>query len=471
MTQTDSGARRQARAQTMLTGPVTPTLARLAAPNVIGMVATVLVSVAEGTWAALLGLEALATVALVFPFVMLTQTLAGGAFGGSTSAAVARALGAGDEERAGRIAFHALMIAVMAGAVLAVVFTIFGAAIFAVLGGQGPILGHALAWGAVFFPGAVLVWISQIAAAVMRGTGNMLLPSLSLVAMSVISATCSGALSLGWGPLPAMGVPGLALGFLSGHAVVSLAILAYFAAGGLGFPVFADRRPSARLFGSILRVALVAALSPVQTILTTLVVTGFVARFGAEALAGYGLGARLEFLMIPVTFGFGTAATAMVGTNIGAGNVPRARRVAWTAAAMAAACVGVIGFAVALVPDLWLGLFLDDATGPVHAAAEGYLRIVTPFYGFLAIGLALYFASQGAGRVFWPVMAASARLAIVIAGGVLVVGAGVPLGWLYAVIALAMVAYGGLTALAVWKGDWRADAPARRVGESPPRPA
>lgn len=464
MTQTETSARRLRRAEAMLHGPVTGTLARLAAPNVIGMFATVLVSVAEGTWAAMLGVEALATVALVFPFVMLTQTLAGGAFGGSTSAAIARALGAGDETRAGRTAFHALMIAVMAGAVLAVIFLTFGAAIFALLGGEGEILDRALGWGAVFFPGAVLIWLSQISASVMRGTGNMLLPSLSLVAMSVISAVCSGAFSLGWGPFPALGVPGLALGFLAGHGVVALLVLIYFASGGLGFPVFADLRPARALFAAILRVALVAALSPVQTILTTLVVTGFVARFGAEALAGYGLGARLEFLMIPVTFGFGTAATAMVGTNIGAGNVPRARTVAWTAAGMAAACVAAIGFTVAVMPDLWLGLFLDDRAGPVHAAAEGYLRIVTPFYGFLAIGLALYFASQGAGRVFWPVMAASARLATVVAGGFLVVGAGGTLAGLYAVIAVAMVAYGGLTALAVLKGDWRADAPVAAAG-------
>ncbi len=459
MSQPDSARRRQQRAQAMLHGPVTPTLAKLAAPNVIGMFATVLVSVAEGAWAALLGVEALATVALVFPFVMLTQTLAGGAFGGSTSAAVARALGAGDETRAGRIAFHALMIAVMAGAVLAAIFLTFGGAIFALLGGQGGMLPLALAWGAVFFPGAVLVWLSQISSSIMRGTGNMLLPSLSLVAMSVISAVCSGMFALGWGPFPALGVPGLALGFLTGHGIVAVIILIYFARGGLGFPVFANLRPQRALFGSILKVAMVAALSPVQTILTTLVVTGFVARFGPEVLAGYGLGARLEFLMIPVTFGFGTAATAMVGTNIGAGNVPRARQAAWTAAGMAAACVAAIGMTVALMPDLWLGLFLEGREGSVYMAATGYLRIVTPFYGFLAVGLALYFASQGSGRVFWPVMAVSARLAIVLVGGFVAAAYNLPLGGLYAIIAIAMVAYGLLTALAVHRGKWAADIP------------
>lgn len=446
----------------MLHGPVTATVARMAAPNVIGMIATVLISVAEATWAAQLGLEALATVALVFPFVMLTQTLAGGAFGGATSAAVARALGAGDEVRAGRIALHALMIAVLAGATLAVLFLSAGEAIFRLLGGRGAMLSLALAWGAVYFPGAALVWLSQIASSVIRGTGNMLLPAFSLVMISILSASFSGAFALGWGPFPALGVPGLALGFLTGHGVTALAIMIYFARGGLGFSVFVNLRPARAFFAPILKVALVAALSPVQTILTTLVVTAFVARYGAEALAGYGLGARLEFLMIPVSFGFGSAATAMVGTNIGAGNIARARRIAWTAAGMAAACVAVIGITAALAPNLWLGLVLETSSGGVHEVALGYLRTVAPFYGFLGLGLALYFASQGAGQVIWPVLAASARLMIVVAGGLAVVALGLPLSWLYAVIALAMLGYGLLTALAVLKANW---------APPPPKPA
>ncbi|OWU86592.1 hypothetical protein ATO6_07355 [Oceanicola sp. 22II-s10i] len=454
--------RRLARTRAMLEGPVAPTLGRMAAPNVIGMVATTFISVAEGIWAAQLGIDALAAVALVFPFVMLTQTLAGGAFGGSTSAAVARALGAGDEERAGRVAFHALMIAVGMGLLMAAIFIPFGAPIFGLLGGEGNVLALALAWGVVYFPGAALVWLSQISASLMRGTGNMLLPSLSLLGISALAPFFSGAFALGWGPFPQLGVPGLALGFLLSHGIVAAVLMVYFARGGLGFSIFSNLRPAVRFFTPILKVATVAALSPVQTIMTTLVVTGFVARYGAEALAGYGLGARLEFLMIPVTFGFGAAATAMVGTNIGAGNVARARAVAWTAATMAGACAGLIGVTVAMFPNLWLGLFLGPEASPVREAATGYLTHVAPFYAFLGFGLALYFASQGSGKVLLPVLAVTARLTIAAAGCAMAVQAGAPLAWVFAAIAAAMVGYGLLSALAVRVARWRPDvAPVR----------
>ncbi|WP_375688831.1 MATE family efflux transporter [Pseudooceanicola sp. LIPI14-2-Ac024] len=459
--------RRMARTRAMLEAPVAPTLGRMAAPNVIGMVATTFISVAEGIWASRLGIDALAAVALVFPFVMLTQTLAGGAFGGSTSAAVARALGAGDEDRAGRVAFHALLIALGMGALMAAVFIPFGAPIFALLGGEGNVLQLALAWGAVYFPGAALVWLSQISASLMRGTGNMLLPSLSLLGISALAPLFSGAFALGWGPFPSLGVPGLALGFLCSHAIVSAVLLVYFARGGLGFAIFADLRPALKFATPILKVASIAALSPVQTILTTLVVTGFVARYGAEALAGYGLGARLEFLMIPVSFGFGAAATAMVGTNIGAGQVARARAVAWTAALMAGACTGLIGLTVAIAPDLWLGMFLGPEPSAVRDAATGYLTHVAPFYAFMGFGLALYFASQGAGKVLLPVLAVTGRLAIATAGCALAVRAGLPLEWLFWAIAAAMVGYGIFAALAVKLARWQPD----RVPDAPVKAA
>jgi len=454
MTAETTNARRLRRTEAMLTAPVAATVARLAAPNVLGMVAMILISIAEASYAAILGIEALAALALVFPFVMLSQTLSGGAIGGSVSAAVARALGARDEEAAGRIAFHALLIAVTAALTLCTLFLLFGRLAFDALGGQGRILELALSYGWVFFPGAAAMWLSQTSASILRGTGDMARPAAALLGIALLSATFSGAFSLGWGPFPALGVPGLALGLVTGHAVTALVLIAGFARGSLGFPVFAVLRPARRYFHPILRVGLVAMLSPTQTILTTLIVTGFAARYGAEALAGYGLGARLEFLMIPVTFGFGAAATAMVGTNIGAGQTGRAKRIAWTASGMAAAAVGSIGLAVAVFPHLWLGLFLDDPAGGVWTAAALYLRIVAPFYAFLAIGLALYFASQGAGHVLWPVLAVSARLAIAVAGGALVVGMGWGATALYVVIALAMIAYGTLTALSVHLQTW-----------------
>ena len=111
-----------------------------------------------------------------------------------------------------------------------------------------------------------------------------------------------------------------------------------------------------------------------------------------------------------------------------------------------------IGLAVAIFPAAWVGLFSSDAS--VLEAGSSYLRIVGPFYPFLATGVALYFASQGAGRMAMPVIAGTLRLALALAGGLVAVALGAPLAAIFAVIAFAMLVYGLFTGLAVFRSKW-----------------
>ena len=211
-------------------------------------------------------------------------------------------------------------------------------------------------------------------------------------------------------------------------------------------------RFEARLFREILRVGAISSVSALQTVLTAVVLTGLVGRFGTAALAGYGVGIRLELLQIPLVFAIGQALVVLVGTHIGANRPQRAKRIAWTGAMGAASVSAVIGLGAAIFPSAWVNLFSSDP-GVLEAGGE-YLRIVGPLYPFLGINIALYFASQGHGRVAWPVLAGTARLAIVVLGGMLAVALGAPLWTLFAIVALGMVVMGSLTAWAVSKSDW-----------------
>src|SRR5262249_54949568 len=219
-----------------------------------------------------------------------------------------------------------------------------------------------------------------------------------------------------------------------------------------------------RLFWEILKVGAPGSLNTVMTNLTIAIATALVGPFGASALAGYGMGARLEYLQIPLVFGMGSALVTMVGTNVGAGQFARAERVAWVGAGLAAAVTGTLGLLGAMGPGVWIGLFSTD--GDVLAVGARYLAIVGPTYGFFGLGLALYFASQGAGRLMWPLMAGAARLAIACGGGWLAVHAlGAGLSGVFAAMALALVAFGGILAIAVWRGAWRAQNRARGPAE------
>jgi Na+-driven multidrug efflux pump len=206
------------------------------------------------------------------------------------------------------------------------------------------------------------------------------------------------------------------------------------------------------MFFDILKVGALAAFSPLQTVLTVLVLTSLVARFGVEALAGYGIGARLEFLLVPITFAVGVASVPMVGMAIGSGDVARARRVAWTAAGLATVVVGGIGLALATFPEIWSARFTQDAG--VRAVADLYLRLAGPAFAFVGMGMALYFASQGSGKVLGPVLAATVRLAVIVVGGWLLAAGSTPLWTLFALVAASMLAYGLATAGSVYVTSW-----------------
>jgi Na+-driven multidrug efflux pump len=276
-----------------------------------------------------------------------------------------------------------------------------------------------------------------------------------MVATGILYLALSPALILGWGPLPRLGIAGAAAASVFSFGVGSVVLLAFLYSGrSLVRPALRGHGLRRRLFWEILRVGAPGSLNTVLTNLTVVVLTALVGPFGATALAGYGLGARLEYLQIPIVFGLGSGLVTMVGTSIGAGDRARAVRVAWVGAAMAAGITGVIGILAALFPLAWLGLFTTDAG--VLAAGTRYLTIVGPFYGFFGAGLALYFASQGAGRLLWPLLAGFTRLLIAAVGGWLAtrwLGGG--LSGIFAAMAAALVVFGVINVTAIRLGAWR----------------
>jgi len=434
-------------------GPILSTLLRMAVPNVLAMSLTVLVGIAETYYVGRLGTTPLAAMALVFPFAMLTQMMSAGAMGGGVSSAIARAFGALDPARAQMLALHAAVIGASAGAVYTVVFLLFGAPLYRLLGGSGAVLDEAVVYSNVLFCGAVLVWLTNTLASVIRGTGNMRVPSIGIVASAVLQILLGGVLGLGLGPIPSLGMAGVAIG----HIVATGAGVAFFVwylRSGQGRLTLVMRGVPLRreMFADILKVGALSCLSPVQSVLTVLVFTGLVARVGVDALAGYAIGQRLEFLLVPISFGIGVASVPLVGMAIGAGNVERARRVAWTAGGVSAFNLALIGFAVAVAPDAWAGMFTRDEAVLEHA--RQYLRIAGPAFPLFGLGLTLYFASQGAGKMLGPVLAATVRLALVVVAGSWLGASGAPAWQYFVLVAAAMAAYGVSTAAAVRFTRW-----------------
>src|SRR4051812_38672193 len=215
----------------LIEGPILRTLLRLAWPNVMALSAGTCVVIAETSYIGRLGTESLAAMALVFPFVILTMTMSGGAMGGGVSSAIARALGAGDRERASNLATHALLIGICFGLAFTFAMLTFGPMLLERLGGRGRVLTEAVAYVQVFFGGAVIPWLMNTLSAILRGTGNMKLPSAIILGSAACQIVLGGILGLGLGPVPQFGMRGVAAGSLTAYSV-SAAIMAWYIFSG-----------------------------------------------------------------------------------------------------------------------------------------------------------------------------------------------------------------------------------------------
>jgi len=404
------------------------------------------------TWlAARQGTSALAGWAVVLPFALLLQQMSTGAMGGGVVSAIARALGAGRREDASSLVIHALIIAVTAGLLFAIALAGFPREVFGAVAGATAAEAAARYAIWLFGAGAVPAWLANTLASVLRGGGRHALAARVLAGMWIAFPIVSW-----WFAEPlGMGLAGIGAGLALVSWGAALAMAWVVIRGGAGFVPTLRVRPSGALFYRILSVGLVACALASVANLTTILVTAQLRHFGTTAVAAYGISARLEFLMIPLAFGVGSALTALVGRAVGAGDWHTARRTAWVGALLALLIAGSVGAAVGLAPEQFARLFTRDAE--VAAIAARALSWVGPAFGGFGLGMALYFASMGAGRMRWPIIAGLSRIALAAGGGWLLANmAGMGLDGHFLGVALGITSYGLITAVGVRKTEWSA---------------
>src|SRR6267378_3294169 len=227
----------------LLDGPILRTLLWLAWPNVIALSAGTCVVIAETSYIGRLGVESLA--------------------------AIARALGAGDRDRASTLAAHALLIGLCFGLTFMLGMLIFGPKLLELLGGRGNVLAQAVAYTQIFFGGAVVPWLMNTMGGILRGTGNMKLPSLLMLSSAVCQIILGGTLGLGLGPIPSFGMRGVAAGSLTAY-FISVSVMGWYLFSGRArvVPKIRGLRIKWAMFFDILKVGAVACFSPLQSVLT-----------------------------------------------------------------------------------------------------------------------------------------------------------------------------------------------------------
>jgi putative MATE family efflux protein len=405
-----------ARTRLLLEGPIVPTMLRIATPNLaVNVILIAVTASVDAHFVGYLGLDALAGLALVFPFLMLMQQMANMAMGGAIAASVARTLGAGRTAEARALACHALVIAAGAAALFSAAFLLGGPALYRLLGERGPVVAAALEYSNAIFAGAVAYWLLGALTSIVRGTGHAAILAWVYVAAEVLHIALVPLLVFGWGPVPALGITGAGIATVICFLASATALAIYLASGRTAITLsFAGVRFERRLFAEILRVGAPMSLAPVLNNAALAALTTYAGVLGDQSLAAFGAAVRLEYLLYPLNFSIGAAVLAMMGSNIGARQFGRAARIAWVGLGLSAGAMACVSLFAIGAPGLWMGLFSSDAK--ILADGAIYLAIVGLAYPFVA-GTLLNSAFQSTRQPQWPLAAMSCRLSVVVLGG------------------------------------------------------
>ncbi|MBS0522840.1 MAG: MATE family efflux transporter [Proteobacteria bacterium] len=433
-----------ARTRLLLEGPILPTLLRLSAPNVLNLLAFVGMITFDGFFLGRISTDALAGASLAFPWVMLILQTTNSGMGVGVSSAVARALGAGRRDRANDLVLHALLLALAIAVVFSSVMLVGAPFLFRWMGGRDEMISDAIAYANVALGGAVFYCVLNLLGNTVRGTGNMNFPATVLVGCVLAHIALAPLLIFGLGPVPAFGPAGAAWGLVIPFGVGSMVMIVHLRSSrALVRLSFLGVAPRWELFADIFKVGVPGLINTAITNLSVAALTGIAGQLSPQTALGYAMGARLEYVLQPVAFGFGTAIVTMVGTNWGARQYRRAREIAWTGAATVALLCGTIGATVAIHPALWIGLFSDNED--VARVGALYLHIVGPAYLLFGLGLALFFVNQGLGRGVAAMSANAVRMAASAAAGLVALyGLGLGATGFFAAIAIGFCIYAAL---------------------------
>ena len=399
-------------------GSVFRHIMRLVAPMSFGILAMMLVGVIDAYWVGRLGTDQQAAVQFVFPVSMLVMSISIGLGAGAVSV-VARAAGRGDGESTKRVATDALSLSFIVVLIVSLIGIPLIGPVFRAMGATDQMMPYVREYMTIWFAGAVFMVGPMVASNLLRAMGDAIVPSVIMIIAAFINMILDPILIFGLGPIPALEVTGAALATLIANMAVFLI--------ALGVLVFREKLLDFSWPGfdtlfwnwrEIARIGAPASGSNMIGPLANTMVFAAMAPFGEPAVAGLGVGMRVEALALIPLFALSGSIGPITGQNGGAGQADRVREAFAKSFLFCAGWGLAIGVALFALGDVLAPIFLPSEGG--QALAETYWDIAPFAVAGYGVAMAASAGFNGLGRPLYGVAANAFRgLALII-----------PLAWL-----------------------------------------
>lgn len=367
----------------LTTGSIGWTLARLTIYMIFGFFATIAFNLVDTWFVAKLGTKELAAMGFIFPVVMIIGAIAIG-LGVGTSALVSRTIGEGNQQGVRRLTTDALALSVVVVLLFVVIGFLTIHPVFRLLGASPEILKLIRIYMLIWYPGMIFLVIPMVGNNAIRATGDMKFPSLIMMFSVFVNLGLDPLLIFGIGPFPRWGLAGAAVATVVSRALtlVLMLFVLHKRHHMLSFD-WPGLRALVQSWKSILNLSIPASGSNLVRPLGVAVVTGIVARFGPEAVAGYGVCIRVETLALMVLISLSTVLSPFAGQNLGADRLDRVQGAIHRSQLFSLCWGGFSAVVLFLLARPIAHMFSRDPE--VIGTIVLYLRIVPAVYGFRGV--------------------------------------------------------------------------------------
>lgn len=391
-------------------GPVGRHLVDLTLPMLLGITTMMAQGLIDTWFIGQVGDRELAAFSFGFPILMIVTSVAIG-LGAGTSSVVARAVGSDDHRRARRLATDSLLLSFLMTFAICVVGMLTIDPLFALLGAPADMLPLIRPFMMILYAGVPFVVVGMVGMASMRATGDARLPGIMMVIASLLNVALDPILIFGLGPVPEMGLNGAATAALIARGVIFIATvyLMRFRLDLLSFN-WPDPGELGKSWRDILHVGLPAAGTNAIVPLGAAIITALIARFGPEAVAGFGVASRIETMVLVAYFAMSSIIGPFVGQNFSAGLKDRILRSLWLCSAFCLASGLAIAMLLAALSGILPGLFSDNPD--VLRVTRLFLWIVPLSYGTYGMVMVMNAAFNGLGHPMPAVWISVARILV-----------------------------------------------------------
>ena len=389
-------------------GSIVKNILALSWPTMIAMLLHVGFNIVDTIFVGRLGPESIAAVSIVFPVVFLMFALGGG-LGIGTTSLIARYSGAKKFKEADNAAEHSFIIALVFSALFTIFGLLFAENLYYLMGASPDIIALAVRYSRWIFGFNLFMFISLAATSILRGLGDMKAPMVGMVTATLLNIILDPLLIFGIGFFPKLGIDGAAIATVISRFVSAIVMLAFIFSSKTSVnirPRDFDFKPI--FIKKILKVGVPSSINQSLMSVSLVIYTKIIASFGSIAIAAYGIGFRLESLVIMPVLAISATVITIVGHNVGAKNFDRAEKTVWDAAKISALIVAVVALLFFIFPESIFRIFSNNPELINYGA--GFLRIMSFSYVFVAVAITVASAFQGAGHATPALIMTAVRL-------------------------------------------------------------